>query len=178
MGGDEAVDLAEEQRLLGLEQLDLGDLRRRPSGLVADGRSDGGVFGLAATATTGRGGGDTEQHEGDVVAWVAAHDVRRGGRPVEPLHLAARVLDHHRRHLRRLAIPHRRRRRPYPQPTTSPASPMAPFDEEEEEEEEVVVAGGVGAAAELVVAAVGEDGGWVVYIGAGGRGAEQASESD
>jgi hypothetical protein len=78
LGGDEAVHLAEEQRVLGLEQLHLGD----------------------------PGGGDDER---DVVPRVPAHHVGRRGRPVQPLHLAAWVLDHHGR---RLAVAHLFSRRP------------------------------------------------------------------
>jgi len=96
--GDEPVHLPQEQRVLGLEQLHLGDpgaaARRRARGdlrvrvLLADGR-------------------DAEHDERHVVPGVAAHHLRRGGRPVQPLHLAAGVLDHHGRRLRRLAVAHR-----------------------------------------------------------------------
>jgi hypothetical protein len=40
------------------------------------------------------------------VARVGPHHLRRAGGPVQPLRAPARVLDHHRRRLRRLAIPH------------------------------------------------------------------------
>ena len=92
MGGDEAVDLAEEERVLWLEELDLG----YPRTSIFSG--DGG-FGLGVDVM--------QDDEGDVVAGVPAHDVRRGGRPVKALDLAvARVLDHHGRRVRRLAVPH------------------------------------------------------------------------
>jgi hypothetical protein len=48
-----------------------------------------------------------DDDEGDVVPGILAHDVGRGGRPVEALDLAvAGVLDHHGRRIRRLAVPH------------------------------------------------------------------------
>jgi hypothetical protein len=82
--GDEAVHLAEQQRVLGLEQLDPGDLGPAP---VA--------------------GGHAEDDERDVVARVFPHDLFGCGGPVQPLHLPAGVLDDDRRRLRRLAVAHR-----------------------------------------------------------------------
>jgi hypothetical protein len=98
LGGDEAVHLAEEQRVLGLEKLHLGD-----RGGAAGHRGDGGVL---LPRERCRGAGDAEDDERDVVPGVAAHHVGRGGRAVQSLHLAARVLDHHGRRLRRLAVAH------------------------------------------------------------------------
>ena len=95
MGGDEAVDLGEEERVLWLEELDLG--YPGTSSFSGD-----GVVNAARVVV--------EDDEGDVVAGVPAHDVRRCGRPVEARHLAvARVLDHHGRRVRRLTVPHVRR---------------------------------------------------------------------
>jgi len=104
--GDEAVDLAEEQRVLGLEQLDPCDLGPSPAA-GGGGRRGGGVPGGGG----GLIGGDTEDDERDVVARVGPHDLGGGGGPVEALHLPAGVLDDDRRRLRRLAVAHRARPR-------------------------------------------------------------------
>lgn len=45
-------------------------------------------------------------HKCHVVAWVRGHDLVGTHRPVNPLDLVPRVLDHHRRRLRRLTVPH------------------------------------------------------------------------
>jgi hypothetical protein len=82
--------VTEEQRLLGLEQLDAREAHGAP--LAAR-----GVLPVL---------GDAERDERDVVARVGAHDLGGAGGPVEPLHPPARVLEQHRRHLRRLAVPH------------------------------------------------------------------------
>jgi hypothetical protein len=105
--GDEAVDLAEQQRVLGLEQLDPGDLGPSPAAASGTGRGRrrGGVPGAGLIS------GDTEDDERDVVARVAPHDLGGGGGPVEALHLPAGVLDDDRRRLRRLAVAHRARLR-------------------------------------------------------------------
>lgn len=85
---DEAVDAAEHERVVGAEQLEVLDGRR------GAGAGGGGV----------RRRGDDG---GDVVARVSRHDRARGQRPVRALRAAlAGVLDHHRRHLRRLAVAH------------------------------------------------------------------------
>nr|CAB3482975.1 unnamed protein product [Digitaria exilis] len=96
--GDETVDLAEHQRVRGLEELHLGDLGSSAAAAAGGGR--GGVRLVGADA------GDAEDDEGDVVPGVASHHLAGGGRPVQPLHLPAGVLDHHGRRLRRLAIAH------------------------------------------------------------------------
>ena len=82
--------MAEEQGLLGLEQLDAREAHG--AALAA-----GGVLPLL---------GDAERDERDVVARVGAHHLGRAGGPAEPLHPPARVLEQHRRRLRRLAVPH------------------------------------------------------------------------
>jgi hypothetical protein len=87
--GDETVDLSEQQRVLGLEQLDPGDLGPAPGA--------GGRF---------LRGGDAEDDESDVVAGVVPHDLLHRGGPVQPLHLPAGVLDDDRCRLRRLAVAH------------------------------------------------------------------------
>ena len=104
--GDEAVDLAEQQRVLGLEQLDPCDLGPSPAA-GGGGRRGGGVPGGGG----GLIGGDTEDDERDIVARVGPHDLGGGGGPVEALHLPAGVLDDDRRRLRRLAVAHRARPR-------------------------------------------------------------------
>lgn len=81
---DEAINLSDEQSIGGAEKLELlyrGAVLRRP---------------------VRRRGDD----EGDVVAGVRIHDVVSTDRPVNPLHFVTRMLNHHRRRLRRLAIPH------------------------------------------------------------------------
>ena len=99
MGGDQAVDLAEEKRVLGLEKLHFRD----PGASTSSGDGCHGRVGLGFTAAAG----DVEDDERDVVPGIPAHDVSRSGRPVEALDLAvARVLDHHGRRIRRLAVSH------------------------------------------------------------------------
>jgi hypothetical protein len=113
--GDEAVDLAKEKRVLGLQQLDPGDLG--PTTSRAGGRR--GVPG-------GGGGGlvicrNTEYDEGNVVSRVVPHDLGGGGGPVEAVDLPAWVLEDDRRRLRRLAVAHRSR----PPAPLSPAAAAA-----------------------------------------------------
>lgn len=85
---DEAVDAAEQQRVVGAEQLEVLDWRR------GAGAGGGGV----------RRRGDDG---GDVVARVGRHDRAGGERPVRAFRAAlGGVLDHHRRHLRGLAVAH------------------------------------------------------------------------
>jgi len=99
--GDEAVDLAKEQRVLGLEQLDPGDLG---AAATAGGRRPGVPGGGLAIISR-----NTEDDERNVVPRVVPHDLGGGGGPVEAVDLPAGVLDDDRRHLRRLAVAHRAR---------------------------------------------------------------------
>ena len=85
--GDEAVGLAERQRVPGLEQLHPRHPRRAAP--------------LPALLPR------PVRDERDVVARVGAHDLGGAGGPVEALDAAARVLQHHRRRLRRLTVAHR-----------------------------------------------------------------------
>jgi hypothetical protein len=94
--GDEAVNLPEKQSVLGLEQLDPGDLGPAP-GAGGRRRCAPGRF-LRC--------GDAEDDESNVVARVVPHDLLRRGGPVQPLRLPAGVLDDDRRRLRRLAVAH------------------------------------------------------------------------
>jgi hypothetical protein len=88
---DEAVDAAELERVVGAEQLE-----------VLHGR--GGRGSSVSRAARLRDGDDGR----DVVARVGRHDGPRRERPVGALRAAAaRVLDQHRRRLRRLAVAHR-----------------------------------------------------------------------
>ena len=87
--GDEAVGLAERQRVPGLEQLHPRHPRRAAP--------------LPLRLLVPRPARD----ERDVVARVGAHDLGGAGGPVEALDAAARVLQHHRRRLRRLTVAHR-----------------------------------------------------------------------
>jgi hypothetical protein len=90
--GDEAVRLAEHQRVPGLEQL---HPRGAPVLLLLGPLL---VVGIRAV-----------RDERYVVARVGAHDLGGAGGPVEALDAAARVLHHHhRRRLRRLAVAHPR----------------------------------------------------------------------
>lgn len=91
---DEAVDAAEQERVVGAEQLEV---------LHGHGRSGGrGGCCSVCRGRRQRGGGDDGR---DVVARVGRHDGPGRERPVGALRAAAaRVLDHHRRHLRRLAL--------------------------------------------------------------------------
>jgi len=99
--GDEAVDLAKEQRVLGLEQLDPGDLGPATAGGRRRGVPGGGRLVIISR--------DTVDDEGNVVSRVVPHDLGGGGGPVEAVDLPAGVLDDDRRRLRRLAVAHRAR---------------------------------------------------------------------
>lgn len=85
LGGEQPVDLAEQEHILGLEQLYAG-------------KPDAAAILLLL--------GDVEADKGNMVAWVGLHDVGSTRRPVQPLHPPTRVLDHHGRHLRCLAVSH------------------------------------------------------------------------
>lgn len=99
MGGDEAVDLAEKKVVLGAEKPDPREPRPHSGGGgPADSRWMPCRQALAGDAA--------ESDEGDVVTGVAPHNLARRRRPVEPLHPPPWVLYHHRRRIRRLAVPH------------------------------------------------------------------------
>ena len=97
--GDEAVRLAEHQRVQGLEQLHPRD---------ASGAVPVLLLPLLGPLLVVGDGVRAVRDERDVVARVGAHDLGGAGGPVEALDAAARVLHHHRRRLRRLAVAHRR----------------------------------------------------------------------
>lgn len=87
MGGDEAIDLAKDERVLGPQELN---------------SSDTDAIDLPPDLLLGLAQGD----QSNIVARVAPHHLACTHRPVEPLHPALGVLYHHRRHLRSLAITH------------------------------------------------------------------------
>jgi hypothetical protein len=111
--GDEAVRLAEHQRVPGLEQLHARHARGAVPLLLLLLPLLLGPLPLVAGARAVR-------HERHVVARVGAHDLGGAGGPVQALDAAARVLHHRRRRLRRLAVAH-------PRSIGDPCSSAAPW---------------------------------------------------
>jgi hypothetical protein len=111
--GDEAVRLAEHQRVPGLEQLHARHARAAVPLLLLLPLPLLGPLPLVAGARAVR-------HERHVVARVGAHDLGGAGGPVQALDAAARVLHHRRRRLRRLAVAH-------PRSIGDPCSSAAPW---------------------------------------------------